>query len=305
MCWSQGISVQIGHHPNPSHPQPRQDSWSWHAVDVQRLKHQRREKQGSFVSFQGCWSKTKSERNERNSDESCQQRYYNITVYIRTYMYHMYIHILGNLLFWPLTSSFWPLTLSFWPLTLSFWPLTLSMHMQKYIPIQKKQLSGWIALFHQPPIIFFIPTERLSIPLHLLASPNQKFHKKNGSCLRSLITKIEKIRPNKNASKPRQRIIIQSWPTWILLFWGTKQMIYATAKQDEQRKHHPLGVLKGLFQKYRPASLGCWWMMLAVPSCYIYVRWNNTHTGIMWLVVISASTVKPFLEMAIPSNLTR
>ena len=73
--WSQGISVQIGHHPNPSHPLPRQDSWSWHAVDVQRLKHQRLEKQGSFVSFQGCWSKTKSERNERNSNESCQQRY--------------------------------------------------------------------------------------------------------------------------------------------------------------------------------------------------------------------------------------
>ena len=66
-----------------------------------------------------------------------------------TYMYHMYIHILGNLFLWPLTLTFWPLTLSFWPLTLSFWPLTLCMHMQEYIPILKKP-TFWVHCIISP-----------------------------------------------------------------------------------------------------------------------------------------------------------
>ena len=147
-------------------------------------------------------------------------------------------------------------------------------------------------------------------PLHLLASPNQKFHeKKHGSCLRSPITNIEKIRPNKNISKPRQRIIIQSWPTWILLFWVPNRWSKQLQNRMNKKNTTPW-VFSKVYSKNTDLHLWwCWWMMLAVPSYHIYVRWNNTQTGIMWLVVpcfhLCFYSENPFLDMGIPSNPTK
>ena len=221
-----------------------------------------------------------------------------------TYMYHMYIHILGNLFFWPLTLSFWPLTLSFWPLTLSFWPLTLCMHMQEYIPILKKT-TFWVHCIISPTSNYIVHPKNANgktvnpfTPLSFSKSeiPRQKnmeavWGHQSPTSKRFVQTNICKNQGQGPSSNHDQHgsSYLEVPKRW------SKQLLNRMNKE----KHHPLGVLKGGVGGV-PKIQTCIFGVLVddvgspiIPYlCEVKQHPNWDHVVSLCHVFITASTVK-------------